>query len=94
MRSIGALSYCVYLVHFSIGDFYEPLMQSLGLAPNFAGPMGSILLRGVMMIVLSFGFAMFSQRFIEDPFLRLKDRFAGSPKREGARTLAQTSHSS
>jgi len=65
----GALSYCIYLVHLSIGDAYEILIGRYHEKTMFAA-----WVRTVVMIAASFAVALVSKRFLEDPCLRLKDR--------------------
>ncbi|MEK7833770.1 MAG: acyltransferase, partial [Acidobacteriota bacterium] len=72
----GKLSYCLYLIHLAIGD----AMYKLTVAHNeelYArfGSFGWVTLRGVIVLTVSFAIALFSQRFIEGPFLTLKNRF-------------------
>ena len=75
-RLSGTLSYCLYLIHFAIGDAYQSLVRYFGLRPNeIFGDLGAILLRGVFIIVASFIIAILSKKYLEDPFLRLKRFF-------------------
>ena len=70
----GALSYCLYLVHFSVGDLFQFLykhQQSLNLGPD-----ALVLTRGAFMIVGSFAIALFTRKYLEAPMLALKDKFA------------------
>jgi peptidoglycan/LPS O-acetylase OafA/YrhL len=69
MQLSGALSYCLYLIHVSIGEVYQRLIgNSLGTT------MATTLLRAVVMIGTAFLVAMVSKRFLEDPCMRLKDK--------------------
>jgi peptidoglycan/LPS O-acetylase OafA/YrhL len=73
----GALSYCLYLVHLSTGDAYEYVIKTYGISPvDYLGPAGAMLARGVAIVVMSFGIALLSRRYLEEPFLSLKDRFS------------------
>ncbi|MBI1765628.1 MAG: acyltransferase [Acidobacteria bacterium] len=69
----GKLSYCLYLIHLAVGDAYYHLT-----APYAAvlvarlGSLGSVLARAATILLLSFGLAWLSQRFLEGPALRLK----------------------
>jgi peptidoglycan/LPS O-acetylase OafA/YrhL len=75
-RLSGNLSYCLYLIHFAIGDGYQSLARYFGLRPSVLfGGLGSILARGIFIIVASFGLAILSRKYLEDPFLRLKRYF-------------------
>lgn len=72
----GKLSYCLYLIHLSIGDAVVRLTaryndKLYALLSSF----GWVTLRGLLVLVLSFAIALGSQRFIEGPFLKYKSRF-------------------
>jgi peptidoglycan/LPS O-acetylase OafA/YrhL len=74
MQLSGALSYCLYLVHFSVGDlfqFFYKHQHSLNLGPDTL-----VLTRGAFMIVGSFAIALFTRKYLEAPMLALKDKFA------------------
>lgn len=72
----GALSYCLYLVHLSVGDGYEYILKRSGIhvVPTL-GASGAVLLRAVFMLTISFAIALLSRKYLEDPCLSLKDRF-------------------
>jgi peptidoglycan/LPS O-acetylase OafA/YrhL len=75
-RLSGSLSYCLYLIHFAIGDGYESVVRYFGVRPSVVfGDLGAILVRGTFIIVASFGIAILSKKYLEDPFLRLKRFF-------------------
>ena len=58
----GALSYCLYLVHHSVGDGYEYLLKRSGIPlVSYVGPSGAVLVRTVIMLGVSFGIALLSQ---------------------------------
>jgi peptidoglycan/LPS O-acetylase OafA/YrhL len=83
----GALSYCLYLVHLSVGDLFELIREH----EHFAlGPVTIVLLRGAFMVALSFAIASLTRKFLEDPFLALKDRLT-SPRCEDATSLDSSS---
>ena len=95
MQLTGALSYCLYLVHLSIGDGYEYALNRAGFSPEIQfGPTGAVFVRAGVIIVVSFAVALLSRRYIENPFLALKSRFAGrrdpvaAPASLGAPVLA------
>jgi peptidoglycan/LPS O-acetylase OafA/YrhL len=73
MQLSGALSYCLYLVHLSVGDGVRYLITQ----QNFLrfGPTIAVLLRATLMLSASFGIAMLSRRYLEEPFLELKYKF-------------------
>ncbi|MBI3231466.1 MAG: acyltransferase [Candidatus Doudnabacteria bacterium] len=72
----GKLSYCLYLIHLSVGDAVYNLTVTYNerLYARF-GSFGWVTLRGVIILVASFAIALLSQRFIEGPFLKLKKHF-------------------
>ena len=74
MQLSGALSYCLYLVHFSVGDLFQFLythQHSFSLGTDAV-----VLTRGAFMILGSFAIALLSRKYLEAPMLALKDRFA------------------
>lgn len=80
MQLSGALSYCLYLVHLSIGDGYEYLLERSGVPlVSYVGASGAVLVRAAAILGVSFGIALLSRKYLEDPFLSLKDRFTASP---------------
>ena len=81
MQLSGALSYCLYLIHLSIGDGYQTLLAKR----LHLGPMENVLTRAAVVILLSFAFAALSRKFLEQPCLALKSRF------EEVRTRTETS---
>jgi peptidoglycan/LPS O-acetylase OafA/YrhL len=82
MQLSGALSYCIYLVHLSIGDGYEYLITKYGFVPSERfGATGAVLIRAAVMILLSFAIALVSKKYLEEPFLAMKDRFTRRDRR-------------
>jgi len=84
MRVSGALSYCLYLIHGSVGKVFE----------RFIGHFLSIslrttVIRGVVMISVSFLFAATSKRFLEDPCTLLKERLFPVQRTEPVSTTPQ-----
>jgi peptidoglycan/LPS O-acetylase OafA/YrhL len=72
----GTLSYCLYLVHLSVGDGYEYLLKRSGVSPvQYVGASGAMLMRAAAILLGSFGIALLSRKYLENPFLSLKDRF-------------------
>ena len=68
-----SLSYCLYLIHFAIGDGYQSVVRHVGLQPSAAfGDFGAIFVRGVFIILASFGIAMIARKYLEARFVRLK----------------------
>jgi peptidoglycan/LPS O-acetylase OafA/YrhL len=71
----GALSYCLYLIHHSVGDGYEYLLHRSGVrVASYVGPSGAVVVRGIVMLGLSFVIAMLSRKYLEQPLLSLKDK--------------------
>ena len=72
----GSLSYCLYLIHFAVGDGYQSIVKDLGIKQSVLfGDLGTILVRGIFIILASFGIALLSKKYLEEPFLRLKRFF-------------------
>jgi peptidoglycan/LPS O-acetylase OafA/YrhL len=72
----GVLSYCLYLVHLSVGDGYEYLIDRFNIPVWFyVGSFGALCVRAAVMIGVSFAIALLSRKYLEGPFLALKDRF-------------------
>jgi peptidoglycan/LPS O-acetylase OafA/YrhL len=77
MQISGALSYCVYLIHLSVGEGYDSLLKKAAVSPDAAlGPGGAIVARLLVMTIISFGLAALSRRYFDGPILALKDRVA------------------
>jgi len=75
-RITADLSYCIYLIHLTLGDLYYRLLHSLKFNDVARlGATGSLGLRIVVVGVASFGLAALSKKYLEDPFLRLKRYF-------------------
>jgi peptidoglycan/LPS O-acetylase OafA/YrhL len=75
-RLSGNLSYCIYLVHLSLGDGYQFILRHFVLHPESVfGGLGSVILRGIVMVGSSFTVALVSRKYLEEPFLRLKRYF-------------------
>ena len=69
-------SYCIYLIHLSLGDFYYWILKRFALNDVVVfGPIGALGLRSLIIVASSYGIASLSKRFLEDPFLRLKRYF-------------------
>lgn len=78
-RTSGNLSYCLYLIHLSLGDGFQAMAQRLGLNLDAWGGMRTVLVRGAFILATSFALAMVSKKYLEEPFLRLKRHFEASP---------------
>lgn len=81
-RITADLSYCIYLIHLTIGDFYYRMLNAFRF-DDFSrlGAGGSIVLRIAVVGTFTFGLAALSKRFLEDPFLRLKRYFESNSNR-------------
>ena len=76
MRISSDLSYCIYLIHLSVGDGYHWLLRTRGIDVTGAlGPRGAFLCQIVCVTGASFALAALSKRYLEDPCLRLKRYF-------------------
>ena len=76
MQLSGALSYCLYLIHLSIGDGYQALLAKR----LHLGPTETVLARATVIVSLSFAIAALSRKFLEQPCLALKSRFEEARK--------------
>ena len=84
-RLSGDLSYCLYLVHLIVGDLFQEAIGKLGI--DF-GPYGTVIVRSIVMVTVSFGLALLSRRFLEQPVLRLKRYFEYAKKPRAAEAAA------
>jgi len=75
-RITAELSYCIYLIHLSLGDGYYWVLRSIGFhdAQRLGAP-GALAVRSLVIVILTFGLAALSKKYLEDPFLRLKRYF-------------------
>jgi peptidoglycan/LPS O-acetylase OafA/YrhL len=72
----GYLSYCVYLVHLSLGELYQTLIVRWSVHPErYLSPFGVVIARGLFMIVSAFAVALLLRVTVEQPALRLKRHF-------------------
>jgi peptidoglycan/LPS O-acetylase OafA/YrhL len=75
-RVTADLSYCIYLIHLSVGDGYYWVLRRIGFHDvERLGATGALAVRSVAIVALTFGLAALSKKFLEDPFLRLKRFF-------------------
>jgi peptidoglycan/LPS O-acetylase OafA/YrhL len=68
-RLTGELSYCLYLIHLAIWDGYMAVFRRL--VPEGFN-LSQLMLRAVVVLAVSYGLALLSRRFLEQPFLSLK----------------------
>jgi peptidoglycan/LPS O-acetylase OafA/YrhL len=94
-RMTSDYSYCIYLIHLSLGDAYLVILGWLGFRPEaWLGGMGSLAIRVLVIVVSSYLLAALSFRVLEQPALRLKRFFATSevnPALHGAAAAAGSS---
>jgi peptidoglycan/LPS O-acetylase OafA/YrhL len=77
MRISAELSYCVYLIHLSVGDGYQWMLRNFSFEPvALLGPRGAFLAQSLFIVGASFGLAAVSRKFLEEPCLRLKRYFS------------------
>lgn len=75
-RITADLSYCIYLIHLTLGDLYYRLFHFLKFNDVARlGAMGSLGVRIVVVGTATFALAALSKKYLEDPFLRLKRYF-------------------
>lgn len=75
-RITADLSYCIYLIHLTIGDLYYRVLHFMKFSDVARlGAIGSLGLRIAVVGTVTFGLAALSKTFLEDPFLRLKRYF-------------------
>jgi peptidoglycan/LPS O-acetylase OafA/YrhL len=80
MRVISDLSYCIYLVHLTVGDAYDSLLGYLQInAPAHLGDTWAVICKILFLTVVSFAIAAVSKRWLEDPARRLM-RYFEQPK--------------
>jgi peptidoglycan/LPS O-acetylase OafA/YrhL len=76
-RLTADLSYCIYLIHTAVGDGYYWVLGSLQFndVAHF-GAVGALAVRSLVIATATFGVAVLSKKYLEDPFLRLKRYFS------------------
>lgn len=68
----AALSYCLYLIHMSVGSLYIWTLHQTGVSNTSS--LGALLLRYVAVFALSFALAILSGKYLERPFLRIRTK--------------------
>ncbi len=71
LRFCGDLSYCLYLTHMMVMNLYDALLGLLGHPPSVLSFRG-LMVRAAAVLAGSFMIAVISQRYLEQPALRLK----------------------
>jgi peptidoglycan/LPS O-acetylase OafA/YrhL len=79
-RLTGNLSYCLYLIHLALLDAYMFVFRHY-VATGFT--FSQLLLRAVTVLSASYGLALLSRRFLERPFLALKQQLGDGPAQRG-----------
>jgi peptidoglycan/LPS O-acetylase OafA/YrhL len=75
-RITADLSYCIYLIHLTLGDLYYRFLRSIKFNDvTRLGAVGSISVRILVVGTVTFALAALSKKYLEDPFLRLKRYF-------------------
>lgn len=67
---IASISYCLYLIHMAVGDLYRWALHEVGRTDTVSLP--ALLLRYAVVFAASFALAELSRRFLEGPFLRIR----------------------
>jgi peptidoglycan/LPS O-acetylase OafA/YrhL len=76
MRISSELSYCIYLIHLSVGDGYHWLLKAFDIdVVGIAGPRGALLCQIICVLGATFALAALSKKYLEEPCLRLKRYF-------------------
>lgn len=71
----AGISYCLYLIHMSVGDLYYWMLHHAGINDIATlGAIGALLTRYAVILPVSFGLAVLSGRYLEKPFLRMRTR--------------------
>ena len=74
----GDLSYCMYLVHMPLMDLQDLLLARLVDLESSMSNLSFVSLRALGVVVLCFGVAALSRRFIEQPILSFKRHFSAT----------------
>jgi peptidoglycan/LPS O-acetylase OafA/YrhL len=76
MRVSADLSYCIYLIHLSVGDAYQWALLRSGIdLVAIAGARGAFLTQCVCIVGATFLLAAISKKYLENPVLRLRKFF-------------------
>jgi peptidoglycan/LPS O-acetylase OafA/YrhL len=83
LKFFGEISYGLYLIHMIVFDFVDHALGKWGLqVSRTSGSFPLILARFTTAAAISVGIAYISRWYYEEPFLRLKNKFAASRVRE------------
>jgi peptidoglycan/LPS O-acetylase OafA/YrhL len=75
-RVTAELSFCLYLIHLALGDGYYGVLHAMHFSDvAHFGIDGAVFVRFLVIGTASFGLALLSRRFLEDPILKLKRYF-------------------
>ena len=76
LRLSSDLSYCLYLIHLSVGDAYQYLLHYFGYdAVASLGADWAWRIQGIAIVTISFGLAAVSKKYLEQPCLNLKQYY-------------------
>ena len=79
LKFIAGVSFCVYLVHLAIMNAYEYIVARLAVDElALFGPFGTLALRTFVIGAATLMVAVLSKKYLEEPFLALKERIAPS----------------
>lgn len=71
----AGISYCLYLIHMSTGDFYYWALHRAGIDDVATlGATGALLARYAVILPVSFALAVLSGKYLERPFLKMGTR--------------------
>jgi peptidoglycan/LPS O-acetylase OafA/YrhL len=85
---VAGLSYCIYLIHLALGDGDYRMLRALHFSDVARfGIDGAVIIRFLAIGGLTFGLAVFSKKFLEDPFLRFEPSVAPIPSGRLSRLL-------
>jgi peptidoglycan/LPS O-acetylase OafA/YrhL len=85
---VAGLSYCIYLIHLALGDGYYRVLRALHFSDVACfGIDDAVIIRFLAIGGLTFGLALFSKKFLEDPFLRFEPSVAPVPSGRLSRLL-------
>jgi peptidoglycan/LPS O-acetylase OafA/YrhL len=75
----AGISYCLYLIHMSVGDLYYWTLHRAGIHDVATlGATGALLARYAVILPVSFALAVLSGKYLEGPFLRMRRKPKGA----------------
>lgn len=95
LRFFGEISYGLYLIHMLAGDFIDHWM--IHFFPSYAFRLTQnfdvVVFRFLMNTAFAVAIAYLSRRYFEEPFLKLKDRWAPSTAKSSTQAVAYSATS-